>query len=172
MRCPQVSCRRARRLVYSIPYIPCLWWAVQACHSARPCASSQRATASYDLRASLCSTPPPSYRNGPFQTSKVQPPPRRGSVGLSERPKVQAPPPGGSVGHSESPRSNPPRGPQETLKKWSERARKGCFLRDLQVIFMRFPCGWRSVGLLKRSKVQLPPTGGSVGPRKRSITRS
>ena len=25
-----------------------------------------------------------------------------------------------------------------------------------------------SVGLLKRSKVQLPPTGGSVGPRKRA----
>ena len=68
-----------------------------------------------------------------------------------------------------SPRSNiPHRGPRDPLQKCSEWAKKGCFLRDLQLFFMRFLRAWRLGWTFKRSKVQPPPTGGSVGPCKRS----
>ena len=52
------------------------------------------------IRTSLCSTPPLGARIWirPFQKSKVQPPPPRGSLGLPESPKVQAPPSEGSFG--------------------------------------------------------------------------
>ena len=52
--------------------------------------------------------PRPSIWIRPFQKSKIQPPPPRGSVGLSERPKVQAPPQEGRLDTRKSPRSNTP----------------------------------------------------------------
>ena len=104
-----------------------------------------------------------------FLKSKVQPPPPGGSVGLSERPKVQASPPGGSVGHLEKSKVQHPPEVQETLQRCSERTKKGLFSEgftgDLHAISTRLEA---RLWTFKRSKVQPPPTGGSVGPMQRS----
>ena len=116
------------------------------------------------IRTSLCSTPPRLTGIDLFKSPRSNPPLAEGRLDFLKGPRSKHPLQEARLDTRKVQGPTPPRGPQETLQKWSERARKGCFLRDLQMIFMRFPRGWRSVGLLKRSKVQLPPTGGSVGP--------
>ena len=68
-----------------------------------------------------------------------------------------------------SPRSNIPQRSKRPSKGAASGQRKVCFLRDLQVICMRFLRAWRlGCGLSKGPRSNPPPTGGSVGPMQRS----
>ena len=134
------------------------------CSPRRPAARCPLPTVDL-IRASLCTTlhPPPSSWIRSFFKSKVQPPPKTGSLGLLKKSKVQ-PPPRGSKRPSKS----------------AESGRKMSFSRDLQVILKGIQRGWRvgwtsqkvqgptppptgSLGNLKKSKVHPPPPTGFLG---------